>query len=71
MKRIGYWSFRRVVENIERVVLMNFISTYRNLPKAFSFLDFLMIENNEQSAHRKDPVIALFVEQVKTYFENV
>ena len=30
-----------------------------------------MIENHEQSALRKDPVIALFVEQPKTYFEKV
>ena len=30
-----------------------------------------MIEKHEQSAQRKDPVIALFVEQLKTYFENV
>ena len=50
---------------------MNFISTYSNLLKPFSFPDFLMIENHEQSALQKDLVIALFVEQVKTYFENV
>ena len=30
-----------------------------------------MIENHEQSDLRKKPVIALFVEQFKTYFENV
>ena len=30
-----------------------------------------MIENREQSALRKDPVIALFIKQLKKYFENV
>ena len=44
----------------ERVVLTNFMSTYRNLLKPFSFPDFLMIENREQIALRKDPVILLF-----------
>ena len=46
---------------------MNFIRTYRNLLQPFSFSDLLMIENHEQCALRKDPVIALFAEQLKTW----
>ena len=30
-----------------------------------------MIENREQSALQKDPVITLFLEQLKTYFEKL
>ena len=45
---------------------MNFLSTYSSLLKSFSFVDFLMVEGNEQCALRKDPVIAAFVEQLKT-----
>ena len=50
---------------------MNFISTYRNLLKTFSLLDFLMKENHEQSGLRKDTVLVLFLKQLKTYFEKV
>ena len=50
---------------------MNLISNYRNLLKPLSFPDFLMIESHKQSALQKDPLIALFVEQHKTYFEKV
>ena len=34
------------------------------------FVEWLKIPR-EQSAPRKDPVIALFVEQIKTYFEDI
>ena len=50
---------------------MSFISTYRNLLQPFSFPNFLMIENHEQSALRKNPVITLLVKQLKTYFDKV
>ena len=55
----------------ESIVIMNFISTYRNLLKTFSFPDFFLKENREQSALQKNAVIVLFPEQLKTYFENV
>ena len=55
----------------ESIVIMNFISTYRNLVKTFSFPDFFLKENHEQSALQKNAVIVLFPEQLKTYFENV
>ena len=44
---------------------MNFVSTYSNLPKPFSFAVFLIIEDHEQDALRKDPGIAPFVRQFK------
>ena len=40
--------------------------------KPFRYPVFLTIKNHEQSALQKDlAVIALFVEQLKTYFEKV
>ena len=39
---------------------MNFFSTYTNLLKPFSFPDFLMIENREQSALPKKIQLLLF-----------
>ena len=51
---------------------MNFLSTYSNLLKTFSFADYLMIEDNGfadflmvEGTLRKDPVIAAFAEQLK------
>ena len=51
---------------------MNFLSTYSNLLKNFSFADYLMIEDNGfadflmiEGTLRKDPVIAAFAEQLK------
>ena len=44
---------------------MNFISTCSNLPKSFSFADFLVIEGHEQGALWKGAFISSFVEQLK------
>ena len=44
---------------------MKSICTYRNLLKNFIFADFLLLEDYEQSALRKEPVIATFIEQFK------
>ena len=49
----------------EEVFLMNFISIYSNLLNHILFVHFLLIEDYEEGALRKKPVIAPFVEQFK------
>ena len=49
---------------------MNSIRNYMNLLK--NFFHFLLPENYEQAALRKEPVIATFMKRFKkSYFDNV
>ena len=45
--------------------MINFISTYSKLLKHFIFAHFLLIEDYEQGALRKDLIVAPFVERFK------
>ena len=51
---------------LRKVFLINFISTYSKLLKHFIFPRFLLIEDYEQGALRKELIVAPFVERFKT-----
>ena len=67
-KDASYCCFRKAVSNnfFQKVLLISFFSIYANLLKHFVFPRFLLIENYEKCAIRKDSVIVPFVEQFKT-----
>ena len=50
----------------EKVIQINFISTYTNLLQHFICITFLLIEDYEKCALQKEPVIAPFVGRFKT-----
>ena len=54
----------KAIENryFEKVLLMNSIRTYKNLLKNFISAHFLLLEDFEQGALRKELIIATFVE---------
>ena len=45
--------------------LMNFICSYKNLLKNFIFFHFLLLEDYEQGALKKEPVLAAFIKWFK------
>ena len=53
----------KAIENryFGKVLLMNSIRTYKNLLKKFISAHFLLLENFEQGALRKELIIATFV----------
>ena len=55
---------RRAVENsyFEEVLLMNSIRINRNLLKKFVFAHFVLLEDYEQGALRKETVMVTFIE---------
>ena len=55
---------RRAVENsyFEEVLLMNSIHINRNLLKKFVFAHFVLLEDYEQGALRKETVMVTFIE---------
>ena len=61
-KGASYCCFRKAVSSL----LLNFISTYANWLKNFSFAHFLLIEGYRKNYLRRESVIAPFVEQFKT-----
>ena len=67
MEGASYYCFRKAVSNnfFQKVLLINFISTYSKLLKHFIFACFLLIEGYEQGALRKELIVAPFVERFK------
>ena len=67
-KGVSYCCFRKVVSSnfFQKVLLLNFISTYANWLKNFSFAHFLLIEGYRKYYLQKESVIAPFVERFKT-----
>ena len=61
-KGASYCCFRKAVSSL----LLNFISTYANWLKNFSFAHFLLIEGCWKYYLQKESVIAPFVERFKT-----
>ena len=61
-KGASYCCFRKAVSSL----LLNFISTYANWLKNFSFAHFLLIEGYWKYYLQKELVIAPFVERLKT-----
>ena len=53
---------------MEKVFLINLISTYPKLLKHFIFARFLLIEGSEQGALRKELILAPFVELILAPF---
>ena len=60
--------FRKAVSSnyFQKVLPINFISTYANWLKNFSFAHFLLIEGYRKNYLRRESVIAPFVERFKT-----
>ena len=67
-KGTSYYCFRKAVSNsyFQKVLLINFISTYANWLKNFSFVHFLLVEGYRKYYLRKESVIAPLVERLKT-----
>ena len=67
-KDTSYCYFPKTVSNnyFQKVLLMNFVSTYVNWLKNFTFANFLLTGGYQKYSLRKESVIALFVERFKT-----
>ena len=67
-KGASYCCFRKAVSSsyFQKVLPINFIGTYVNWLKNFSFAHFLLIEGYRKYYLRKESIIAPFVEQFKT-----
>ena len=58
----GAGPLKAIDRYFEKVLLMNSIRTYKNFLKNFIFAHFLLLEDFEQGALRKELIIAAFVE---------
>ena len=67
-KSASYCCFRKAVSSnyFQKVLLINFVSTYANWLKNSSFAHFLLIEGYRKYYLRKESFIAPFVERFKT-----
>ena len=66
-KGTSYCCFRKPVSSnyFQKVLLINFISTYANCLTKFRFAHFLLIEGYRKYYLRKESVIASFIERFK------
>ena len=67
MKRAAYCSFHRALQNnwFEKVLLINFASTWNSLLKHCIYAKFLLMEEYAQGALQKELHIDPFVEHFK------
>ena len=70
-KGASYCCFHKDVSNnfFQKVLLINFISTYANLLQHFIFARVLLIEDNGKCALEKEPVIGHVLRQL--FFESL
>ena len=68
IKGASYCGFRKAVSSnyFQKVLLINFISTYANWLENFCFAHFLLIEGYRKYYLRKESAIAPFAERFKT-----
>ena len=70
-ERASYCFFHKDVSKnlFQKVLLINFISTYVNLVQYFIFACFLLMEDNRKCALQKDPAIGHVLR--KLFFESI
>ena len=67
-KKASYCYFHKTVSNnyFQKVLLINFVSTYANWLKDFSFTDILLTGGYQKYSLQKESVIFLFIEWFQT-----